>query len=86
MESSLRSAIIAETPDEIQKNIDEIDGIRGNIDTLSDEFSETILSDDVKKAYEEFLVTRQNYKTALEKTLVSSSNRTETQKPWKCAE
>ncbi len=70
VETSLRNSVIAETPDEIQKDIDKIDGIRASIDTLSEEFSETILSDDMKKSYEEFLVTRQNYKTALEETLV----------------
>ncbi len=65
----LRNAIIAETPEEAQKNIDEITNIRTEVGELTEEFSKTILSDDMQKAYDDFVVTRQNYKEGLDKVL-----------------
>lgn len=65
----LRSAIIAETPAEAQKNIDQITEIRTNVGTLTEDFSKTIYSDDMQKAYDDFVVTRQNYKEGLDKVL-----------------
>ena len=65
----LRDAIIAESPAEIQKNIDNITEIRSNVSVLTDAFGKTVLSDEMQNAYDEFVAARQNYKEGLDKVL-----------------
>lgn len=65
----VRDAIIAQTPAEIQSNLDYIAERRANIAKLTDEFETTILSEDMKNKYNEFVEVREEYTTALEKVI-----------------
>jgi methyl-accepting chemotaxis protein len=65
----LRDAIIATSPADIQANIDKITDIRTNVGSLTEEFGKTVLSDDMKQAYDEFVTARATYKTGLDKVL-----------------
>ena len=65
----LRDAIIATSPADVQASIDKITEIRTNVGALTEEFSKTVLSDDMKQAYDEFVTARAAYKTGLDKVL-----------------
>jgi Methyl-accepting chemotaxis protein len=72
----LRDAIIAETPADVQKNVDQITQIRSNVNKLTEEYAKTIYSDDMQGAYDEFVAAREDYKAGLDKVLaLSNENR-----------
>ncbi|HVI39609.1 MAG TPA: MCP four helix bundle domain-containing protein, partial [Anaerovoracaceae bacterium] len=65
----LNSAIAAGTPAEVQQNTDKITAIRSNVSGIMEKFATTVLSAEVKQAYDELGAARKDYGAALDKAL-----------------
>ena len=73
-----RDMIIAETPEEIQGNIDKILERRSSIDQLTTEFEATIQTDETKKAFEEYQTAKIAFRNGVEKVIeLAKQNRDE---------
>ena len=64
---ALRDAIIAENTEDIESIITKINDTRTEIDQYADEFNDTIISQKMTTAYDEFVVAREDYSVQLEK-------------------
>lgn len=64
-----RDMVIAQSPDEIEDNIQDIEESKSNISKLSEEFSKTIISEDMKAQYEVFKAARNDYIPKLDKVI-----------------
>ena len=61
-----RDMVNAQTPEDIQENIDKIVDIRGNVDKLSKSFELTILSNEMKEAFAQYKSARVEFKQQLD--------------------
>ena len=61
-----RNMIIAQTPEEIQANIDKMYERRTHINELTKEFESRIVSDEMQKAYDDYLSVRTAFKAQLD--------------------
>ncbi|WP_050739413.1 methyl-accepting chemotaxis protein [Acetobacterium bakii] len=66
---NLRDMIIANDAQSISESANSITERRAEIDTLATEFEKTIISDEMKTAYDEFIQTRLAYSTQLEQIM-----------------
>jgi len=64
-----RDLIIAQTPEEIQANINEINERRDRIDALAEEFEKTILSNEMREQYDALTEARKAYRIESEKVI-----------------
>ena len=64
-----RDMIIAQSPDEIEANIKEIEELKSDISKLSEEFGKTIISEDMKQQYELFKAARSDYMPKLDNVI-----------------
>ncbi|HVI39227.1 MAG TPA: MCP four helix bundle domain-containing protein, partial [Anaerovoracaceae bacterium] len=64
-----RDMILAQTPEDIQASIDKIIAIRTGIDPLSTAFEATILTDEMRTAFEEYKSARIAFKAGLDKVI-----------------
>lgn len=64
-----RDMIIAQSPDEIEADIKEIENLKTNISKLSEEFGKTIVSEDMRAQYEVFKAARSDYMPKLDKVI-----------------
>ncbi|BCZ45627.1 hypothetical protein psyc5s11_16940 [Clostridium gelidum] len=67
---NLRDMIIAQSPEDIQANMDKIEERRANIDKVSNSFEKTIISVEMKKEFEAFKVARVDFKSKLDKAIL----------------
>jgi methyl-accepting chemotaxis protein len=65
-----RDAIFAQTPDQIQANIDKIAERRAEIDALAAAFEKTILSENMRVAFDELTASRLEFRAAMDKVMV----------------
>lgn len=64
-----RDAIFAQTPDDIQANIDSITERRAEIDELAASFEKTIASDEMRAAFDELTASRVEFRAAMDKVI-----------------
>ena len=67
---NVRDMIIAQTPEDIQANMDKIAERRATVGKLTESFEKTIVSDDMMNAFGEFVEARKVYGAELDKVIV----------------
>ena len=65
----LRDAVIAQTPGEIQENLDKIQERRDNVSALSESLDKLIEKKEIREAYNQFLAARKLYGEGLDKAI-----------------
>ena len=65
-----RDAIIAQTPEEIQANIDKVAERRAEIDELATAFEKTIISDEMRTAFDNLAASRVEFRAEMDKVFV----------------
>ncbi len=65
-----RDAVIAQTPEEIQANIDKVAERRAEIDGLAASFEKTILSDEMRAAFDNLVASRTEFRAAMDEVFV----------------
>ncbi len=66
---NLRDMVAAEVPEDVENFRSRVIDLRGKIDTLSAAFEKTILSDEARRLYQEFIATNKAYAVVLDRII-----------------